>query len=200
MGEKLDAIKDGFDKQFGSLKCNIETLNKSFSKDITTRRGELKYIKESCATIDSLSVKIDSGQVDIENLKSSVNSIPKLHQDMDNATNMKELIHEAQERMLRSRNLVNLSADHGMIINLLKEIPDDTGNLVLSKIGNPSSNHLCSIAVTFSTNQDPHLVMRNRKTIPGRIIVAFDKTNNQQAQHKGVAAILKLAWTVTRVT
>ncbi|KAJ8685001.1 hypothetical protein QAD02_020794 [Eretmocerus hayati] len=217
MSEKLDAIQEGFDKQFDSLKCNIESLNKSFSKDITNLKSELKSIKESCATIDSLSVKIDSAQEDIENLKLSVDHIPKLHQDIANiraevskslssqvmsstsATNMEELIHEAQERMLRSRNLLffnvpesnNQSADYGMIINLLKEIPVDTRNLVVSRIGNPSSNHIRPIAVTFSNNQDPHLVMRNRRKIPGRIIVGFDKTKNQQAQYKEAAARLK---------
>ncbi|KAJ8677231.1 hypothetical protein QAD02_013018 [Eretmocerus hayati] len=213
----MDAITESFDQQFDSLKCNIETLNKSFSKDITNLKSELKSIKESCATIDSLSVKIDSAREDIENLKSSVDNIPKLHQDIANiraemsksfssqvmagisATNMEKLIHEAKERMLRSRNLLffnvpesnHLSADYDMIINPPKEIPVDTRNLVLSRIGNPSSNHLRPIAVTFPNNQDPHLVMRNRKKIPGRIIVGFDKTKNQQAQYKEAAASLK---------
>ncbi|KAJ8677595.1 hypothetical protein QAD02_013382 [Eretmocerus hayati] len=153
--------------------------------------------------------------MDIDNIKSSVDSIPKLHQDIANiraeishssqampvinAANMEEVIHEAQERMLRSKNLLffnvpesnNISADHGMIINLLKEIPVDTRSIFISKIGNPSSNHLRPIAVTFSNSQDPHPVMRNRNKIPGRVIVGFDKTENQQAQYKEVAAKFK---------
>ncbi|KAJ8666317.1 hypothetical protein QAD02_007979 [Eretmocerus hayati] len=207
MGEKLDAIQAGFDEQFDSLKSNIESLNKIFTKDITNLKSNLRTIKESCANIDTLSGKIDSAQMDIDNLKSSVDSIPKLHQDIANiragishssqampvinGANMQEVIHEAQERMLRSRNLLffnvpesnNISADHGMIINLLKEIPVDTKSIFISRIGNPSSNHLRPIAVTFSNSQNPHLVMRNRNKIPGRVIVGFDKTKNQQAQY-----------------
>ncbi|KAJ8687802.1 hypothetical protein QAD02_023596 [Eretmocerus hayati] len=191
MGEKLDAIKAGFDKQFDSLESNIECLNRSFTKDITNLKSELKTIKESCANIDILSGKIDSAQMDIDNLKSSVRSILKLHQDIaniraeifhssqampvTNAANMEEVIHEAQGRMLRSKNLLsfnvpesdNISADHELAIPLRP------------------------IAVTFSNNQDDHLVMRNRNKIPGRIIVEFDKTKNQQPQYKEVAAKLK---------
>ncbi|KAJ8685603.1 hypothetical protein QAD02_021396 [Eretmocerus hayati] len=142
--------------------------------------------------------------MDIDNLKSSFDSIPKLHQDIANiraeishssqampvinAANMEEVIHDAQERMLRSKNLLffnvpesnNISADHV-----------DTRSIFISRIGNPSSNHLRPIAVTFSNSQDPHLVMRNRNKIPGRVIVGFDKTKNQQAQYKEVAAKLK---------
>ncbi|KAJ8672189.1 hypothetical protein QAD02_003448 [Eretmocerus hayati] len=125
MGEKLDAIKAGFDEKFDSLKSNIESLNKSLTKDITNLKSGLKTIKESCAIIDTLSGKINLAQINVDNLKSSVDSIPELHQDIANiraeisyfsqampvinAANMEQVIHEAQEHMLRSKNLLSFN-------------------------------------------------------------------------------------------
>ncbi|KAJ8670946.1 hypothetical protein QAD02_002205 [Eretmocerus hayati] len=138
-----------------SLVCNLESLNKSFTKDIANLKSELKTIRESCATIDTLCEKIDSAQHDIVNLKSAVDTIPKLQQDIAN-------------------------------INAELERSNTAQNWQSSEY-----NKIRPIVVTFSNNQDPHLVMKNRKKIPGKTIIGSDKTKSQQAHYKEVSASLK---------
>ncbi|KAJ8671212.1 hypothetical protein QAD02_002471 [Eretmocerus hayati] len=74
---------------------------------------------------------------------------------------------------------------------MLKNIPVDTRYLSIMRIGNTSRYHLRLIVVTFSNNQDPHLVMENRKKIPGKAVIGFDEIKNQRAKYKEMAAALK---------
>ncbi|KAJ8676799.1 hypothetical protein QAD02_012586 [Eretmocerus hayati] len=156
-------------------------------------------------------------QHDIVNLKSAVDTIPKLQQDIANinaelersntaqvssalnSANMETIIYKAQKCLLRSRNLLffnahdtnNITTDQAIIIDLLKNILVDARNLSISRIGNPLNNKIRPTVVTFSNNQDPHLNMKNREKIPGKTIIGFDKTKSQQAQYKKVSASLK---------
>ncbi|KAJ8677424.1 hypothetical protein QAD02_013211 [Eretmocerus hayati] len=217
-GEHLNSVKNSLEEQFNTLKCNLDSLNKSFSKDISGLKSDLKNIKESCAYIDTLNEKIDTAQKDIQNLKISVDSIPIIEQEIAvikadlskpnmsqasailNSSNMDDIVYEAQERIVRSRNLLffnvpetnNQDTDRGIICDMLKNIPVDTRYLTVMRIGNPSRDKLRPIVATCSNNQDPHLVMRNKKKIPGKAAIGFDKTKNQQAKYKEVAAALKI--------
>ncbi|KAJ8673901.1 hypothetical protein QAD02_005163 [Eretmocerus hayati] len=195
-GDYSTDVKNSLEEQFDNLKCNLESLNKSFAKDISVMKNNLKNIKESCATIDSLCEKVDTAQEDIVNHKASVNCTPKIQEKIDsieaaladpnssqpvagtlNSDNMEGIVQEAHERLMRSRNLLffnipdttNQSTNLGIIIDMLKHIPLDTRCITTQRIGNPSSGNIRPIVVTFSNIQDPHLVMKNRNEIPGRV-------------------------------
>ncbi|KAJ8671465.1 hypothetical protein QAD02_002724 [Eretmocerus hayati] len=100
---------------------------------------------------------------------------------------------------MRSRNSLflnvpetnNQATDLGIICDMLENIPVDTRYLSIMRIGNPSRDHMRPIVVTFSNNQDPHLVMKNSKEILGKAAIGFDKTKNQQAKYEEIAAALK---------
>ncbi|KAJ8677105.1 hypothetical protein QAD02_012892 [Eretmocerus hayati] len=103
------------------------------------------------------------------------------------------------ERLLRSRNLLfsnvpdtnSITTDQAIIIDLLKNIAVVSRYLFTSRIGNLLHNNIRPVVVTFSNNQDLHLVMKNKKKIPGKTIIGFDKTKSQQAQYEEVSARLE---------
>ncbi|KAJ8672195.1 hypothetical protein QAD02_003454 [Eretmocerus hayati] len=186
--------------------------------DISGMKNDLKNIKESCATIDSLCEKVDTAQEDLVNLKASVNYIPQIQRRIDrikaaladpnssqlvtgtlNSASIEGIVQEARERLLRSRNLLffniphtnNQSTDLGIIIDMLKHIPIDTRYITTQRIGHPSSGNLRLIVVTISNMQYPHLVMKNRNKIPGRVSIGNDESRSQQAVYEEVAAELK---------
>ncbi|KAJ8678192.1 hypothetical protein QAD02_013979 [Eretmocerus hayati] len=159
-GEHLNSDKNSLEEQFDTLKSNLDFLNKSFSKDISGLKiDSIPRIEQEIAVI-----KADLSKPNMSQASAVFNS-----------SNMDDIVYEAQERIVRSRNLLffnvpetnNQDTDRGIICDMLKNIPVDTRYLTVMRTGNPSRDKLRPNVATFSNNQDPHLVMRNRKKIPG---------------------------------
>ncbi|KAJ8671954.1 hypothetical protein QAD02_003213 [Eretmocerus hayati] len=156
-GDHLANVKNSLEEQFDNLKCNLESLNKSFSKDISVIKNDLKNIKESCATIDSLGEKVDTAQEDIVNLKASVNCIPKIQDEIDsikatladpnssqlvagtlNSANIEERLPEALRRLeALKNNEAAVSLSDGTISAYEKGVED---NIVRNDLQNQAAS------------------------------------------------------------
>ncbi|KAJ8667842.1 hypothetical protein QAD02_009505 [Eretmocerus hayati] len=205
---KVVALKTKVSMVYKCMECK-DNGPACCSETIGVIKSDLDIIKESVAKIDTLTVNLDSTRREVSELKKSIDDqIPSIQGDIvqlkndmvavqnqmksDNASVSETIYHEVQERITKSKNIIlfkvpevpNILQEIQQVQEILKDTPVNTSNIQAHRIGAPAANTTRPIIVTLNSPQDAHLILKNKKRIDQRYIVALDKTKMQQAQYK----------------
>ncbi|KAJ8681528.1 hypothetical protein QAD02_017320 [Eretmocerus hayati] len=137
---------------------------------------------ENCADLTASEIKVVALKTNVsmvyECMQCKNNGLTCCAETMGVSKNNLDMIKDSVAKI--DTSTVNLDSTRREVSELKKSIDDQIPSIQ----GAAAANTIGPIIVTLNSPEDAHLILKNRKRIDPRYIVALDKTKMQQAEYK----------------